>query len=77
MKQIELDSSLKKLSIDALIVQTGRFVLSFYGESLGGRGFVMVYLRSRYKHRWIELAESYLLILEHRYSTGNIPRKNR
>ena len=51
MKQITLDSSLKKLSTDALTMQIDhaelllalfRFVLSFYGESLGGRGFVMV-----------------------------------
>ena len=51
MKQIALDSSLKKLSTDALTVQIGRvesplasflFVLSFCGESLGGRGFIMV-----------------------------------
>ena len=51
MKQIALDSSLKKLSTYALSVQIGRaksllasflFILSFYGESLGGRGFVTV-----------------------------------
>ena len=51
MKQTALDSSLKKLSTDALIVQISRmesplasflFVLSFYGESLGGCGFVTV-----------------------------------
>ena len=49
MKQIALDSSLKKLSTDALAMQIGSaesplalflFVLSFYGESSGGRGFV-------------------------------------
>ena len=47
MKQIALDSSLKKLSSDALTIQIGRtesplslflFILSFYGESLGGCG---------------------------------------
>ena len=51
MKQIALDSSLKKLSTDALTVQIGRvesplasflFVLSFCRESLGRRGFIMV-----------------------------------
>ena len=74
MKQVALDSSLKKLSTDALTVQIGRtesplssflFVLSFYRESLGECGFITVYLRLHYKHCWIELAESYLLILEH------------
>ena len=77
MKQIALDSSLKKLSTDALTVQIGcaelplasfLFVLSFYGESLGGRGFVTVLstivLRAP-SHHWVELAKSYLLILEH------------
>ena len=48
MKQIALDSPLKKLSSDALTVQIGcaesplaslLFVLSFYGESLCGCGF--------------------------------------
>ena len=51
MKQIALDSPVKKLSSDALTVQIGNeesplasfsFVLSFYGESLGGCGFAMV-----------------------------------
>ena len=51
MKQITVDSSLNKLSTEALTVQIGRaeltlasffVVLSFYGESLGGRGFVTV-----------------------------------
>ena len=51
MKQISLDSPLKKLSSDALTVQIGcmesplasfLFVLSFYGESLGGCGFATV-----------------------------------
>ena len=51
MKQIALDSPLKKLSSDALIVQIGcaesllasfLFVLRFYGESLGGCGFATV-----------------------------------
>ena len=51
MEKIALDSSLKELSTDALTVQNGfaelllasfLFVLSFYGESLGGRGFVTV-----------------------------------
>ena len=51
MKQTALDSSLKKLSTDALTVQISRtesplalflFVLSFYGESLGGCGFITV-----------------------------------
>ena len=51
MKQIAVDSSMKKLSIEALTLQIGcaesplasfLLVLSFYGESLGGRGFVTV-----------------------------------
>ena len=51
MKQITVDSSLNKLSTEALTVQIGRaeltlasffVVLSFYGESLGGRGFITV-----------------------------------
>ena len=51
MEKIALDSSLNELSTDALTVQNGSaepllasflFVLSFYGESLGGRGFVTV-----------------------------------
>ena len=51
MEKIALDSSLNELSTDALIVQNGSakpllasflFVLSFYGEGLGGRGFVTV-----------------------------------
>ena len=51
MKQIAVDSSLKKLSTDALTLQISLaesplasflLVLSFYGESLGGRGFVTV-----------------------------------
>ena len=46
-----LGSSLNELSTDALTVQIGSaepplaaflFVLSFYGESLGGRGYVTV-----------------------------------
>ena len=46
-----LDSSLNALSTDALIAQIGSaepllasflIVLSFYGESLGGRGYVTV-----------------------------------
>ena len=46
-----LDSSLNELSTDALTVQIGStepllalflFVLSFYGKSLDGRGFVTV-----------------------------------
>ena len=74
MKQMTVDRSLKKLSIETLTMKIGcaesplasfLFVLSFYGETLGGHGFVTVCLRSRYKHRWIELMESYLLILEH------------
>ena len=44
------------------------FVLSFYEESLGGRGYVTVLstdtLQAPLDHR-IELVESYLLILEH------------
>ena len=72
MKQIAVDSSMKKLSTEALTLQIGRadsplasflLVLNFYGESLGGRGFVM-----GYKCHWIELMESSLLILE--YPTG-------
>ena len=67
MKKIALDSSLNELSTDALTVQNGSaepllasflFVLSFYGESLSGRDFVTVYLRTRYKHHWIALVES-------------------
>ena len=51
MKQIAEDSSMKKLSTEALTLQIGcaesplasfLLVLSFYGESLGGRGFVTV-----------------------------------
>ena len=51
MKQITVDSSMKKLSTEALTLQIGRaesplasflLVLSFYGESLGGRGFATV-----------------------------------
>ena len=51
MKQIAVDSSMKKLSIEALTLQIGPaesslasflLVLSFYGESSGGRGFVTV-----------------------------------
>ena len=51
MKQIAVDSSMKKLSIETLTLQIGcaesplasfLLVLSFYGESLGGRGFVTV-----------------------------------
>ena len=51
MNQIAVDSSMKKLSTEALTVQIGcaesplasfLFVLSFYGESLGGCGFVTV-----------------------------------
>ena len=46
-----VDRSLKKLTIEILTMKIGRaesplasflFVLSFYGETLGGRGFVMV-----------------------------------
>ena len=52
MKQVAVDSSMKKLSIEALTLQIGcaesplaslLLVLSFYGESLGGRGFVTVF----------------------------------
>ena len=51
MKQIAVDSSMKKLSTEILTSQIGpaesplasfSLVLSFYGESLGGCGFVMV-----------------------------------
>ena len=53
MKQIAVDtcSLMKKLSTEALTLQIGPtesslasflLVLSFYGESLGGHGFVMV-----------------------------------
>ena len=53
MNQIAVDSSMKKLSTEALTLQIGCaesplasfllvHVLSFYGESLGGRGFVTV-----------------------------------
>ena len=51
MKQIAVDSSMKRLSIETLILQIGYaesllasflLVLSFYGESLGGRGFATV-----------------------------------
>ena len=51
MKQIAVDSSMKKLSIEALTLQIAcaelplasfLLVLSFYGESLGGHGFVLV-----------------------------------
>jgi hypothetical protein len=52
MKQITVDRSLNKLSTEALTVQISHaelplasfhLVLSFYGESLGGRGFVAVW----------------------------------
>ena len=51
MKQMTVDRSLKKLSIEVLTMKIGcaesplaqfLFVLSFYGETLGGRGFVTV-----------------------------------
>ena len=51
MKQIAVDSSMKKLSTEVLTLQIGPaesplasflLILSFYGESLGGRGFVTV-----------------------------------
>ena len=50
MKRIIVDSSMKKLSTEALTSQIGRaesllasfLLVSFYGESLGGRGFVMI-----------------------------------
>ena len=51
MKQITVDSSLNDLSTKALTAQIGCaeltlasffVVLSFYGENLGGRGFVTV-----------------------------------
>ena len=51
MKQIIVDSPMKKLSTEALTLQIGcaesllasfLLILSFYGESFGGRGFVMV-----------------------------------
>ena len=53
IKQIVADSSKKKLSTEALTLQIGCaesplasfllvLILSFYGESLGGRGFVKV-----------------------------------
>ena len=51
MKQIAVDSSMKKLSTETLTLQIGSaesplasflLVLSFYGKSLGGRGFVTV-----------------------------------
>ena len=74
MKQMTVDRSLKKLSIETLTMKIGRaesplasflFVLSFYGESLGGHGFVTVLSTIALQHRWIELMESYLLILKH------------
>ena len=51
MKQIAVDSSMKTLSTEALTLQIGcaesplasfLLILSFYGESLCGRGFVTV-----------------------------------
>ena len=51
MKQIAVKSSMKKLSTEALTLQISPaespvasflLVLSFYGESLGGRGFVTI-----------------------------------
>ena len=51
MKQIAVDSLMKKLSTEALTLQIGcaessrasfLLVLSFYGESLGGRCFIVV-----------------------------------
>ena len=83
MKQIAVDSSMKRLSTKALPLQIGcaesqlascLLVLSFYEESLGGRGFATVCLRSRYKRRWIELVESYLLIFD--IPLREVPRKN-
>ena len=57
---------MKKQSIEALTLQNGRaespldsflLVLSFYGESLGGRGFVTVLLTIALQVRWIELMD--------------------
>ena len=51
MKQISVDSSMKTVSTEGLTLQIGcaesplasfLLVLSFYGESLGGRGFITV-----------------------------------
>ena len=51
MKQMTVERSLKKLSIETLTMKIGRaesppasflFVLSFFRETLGGRGFVTV-----------------------------------
>ena len=51
MKQMTVDRSLKKLSIDTLTMKIGctesplasfLYVLSFYGETLGGHGFATV-----------------------------------
>ena len=56
MEKIALDSSLNELSADALTMQNGSaepllasflFVLSSYGEHLGGRGFVTVFTYER------------------------------
>ena len=64
IKQIAVDSSMKKVSTEALTLQIGSAespLASFLlvsGESLGRRGFVTVFPRSCYKRRWIELVES-------------------
>ena len=56
MKQMTVERSLKKLSIETLTMKIGRaesplasflFVLSFYEETLGGRGFVTVFVYDR------------------------------
>ena len=41
------------------------FILSFYEENLGGRGYVTVLSTDSLQAPFIELVESYLLILEH------------
>ena len=69
-----LDSSLNELSTDALTVQIGSaepllasflFILSFYEESLGGRGYVTVLSTDTLQAPLDRAVESYLLILEH------------
>ena len=74
MKQSAVDSSMKKLSIDALTLQIGcaesplasfLLVLSFYGESSGGRGFVTVLPTIVLQAPLDRDRGDYLLILEH------------
>ena len=88
MEKIALDSSLNELSTDALTVQNGSaepllasflFVLSFYGESLGGRGFVTVLptntLQTPLDNARAELPSDTRTYID--IPLGNTPRRNR